>query len=287
MKQAVDPKVDGFLRFRINLSYDGTDFAGWAKQPGLRTVQGELTKALTQIFGKTKDDFGMRVAGRTDAGVHAEGQVVHIDLSAKQLKRLGRSKNVLTNLNALLPVDIRVSKFVETHADFDARFAAKYRKYRYRIADSVSGLNPLYGRTTLWLKYELNIEAMQDAAEVLIGLHDFAAFSKPKERATTIRTLQHIKITRNKHFDNVIEIELQADAFAHNMVRSIVGALIKVGAGRVTKADVAKALKSKSRGHGFKVVGPEGLSLIEVGYPGQAQWADQVKMTQDMRTLDE
>ncbi|MFM8927154.1 MAG: tRNA pseudouridine(38-40) synthase TruA [Rhodoluna sp.] len=287
MKQAVDQKVDGFLRYRIDLSYDGTDFAGWAKQPGLRTVQGVLVQALELIFGESKDDFAIRVAGRTDAGVHAEFQVIHLDLTKAQLRRLGRSPNLVSKLNSLLPVDIRIKKVALAPAGFDARFSASFRRYRYRIADPVSGWNPLYGRTQLWVNYELDVKRMIEAGECFIGLHDFAAFSKPKEKATAIRELKLLKVSRNKSFGNVIEVELMADAFAHNMVRSIVGALIKVGAGRAEPKDVAKALKSRSRGHGFKVVGPEGLSLVEVGYPPVRDLAKQAEKARNMRSLDQ
>jgi len=287
MKKAVGPKAGGFSRYRIDLAYEGSDFAGWAKQPGLRTVQGDFLSTLELIFGKSEDDFGLRVAGRTDAGVHAEAQVIHIDLLPEQLKRLGRSTNTVAKLNSLLPKDIRVKAFALAPNGFDARFSASFRRYRYRIADPVSGWNPLYGKTQLWVNYELNLEKMEQAGAHLIGLKDVAAFSKPKARATAIRELKILKISRNKSFGNIIEIELIADAFAHNMVRSIVGALIKVGAGRAEPKDVAKALKSRSRTHGFKVVGPEGLSLIEVGYPAKKDLAKQAEIARNMRSLDE
>lgn len=287
MKKAVGPKADGFLRYRIDLAYEGTDFAGWAKQPGLRTVQGVFLSALELIFGKSEDDFAMRVAGRTDAGVHAESQVVHIDLLPEQLKRLGRSGNTVARLNSLLPKEIRVMDFSLAPAGFDARFSASFRRYRYRIADSVSGWNPLYGRTLLWVNFELDTARMRQAGEHFVGLHDFAAFSKPRAKATAIRELKVLKVSRNKQFGNVVEVELVADAFAHNMVRSIVGALIKVGAGRAEPKDVAKALKSRSRSHGFKVVGPEGLSLIEVGYPAKKDLGKQAEKARNMRSLED
>ena len=287
MNQAVDQLVDGLTRFRIDLSYDGTDFAGWAKQPKLRTVQGEVISVMNKIFGESETDFGLRVAGRTDAGVHAEHQVVHVDLSSAQLKRLGRNKDIRLKMNSLLDPDIRIIKVAEVPAAFHARYAATYRRYRYTIADSTSGWNPLRARYNLWLKFPLDLEAMQAASKEFLGLHDFAAFSKPKPKATTIRELRLITVSRNKALGNVIEIELLADAFAHNMVRSIVGALIQVGAGRATPKDVAKALKSKSRAHPFKVVTPEGLSLIEVGYPAEKDYASQVQITQHTRSLED
>ncbi|NCA07954.1 MAG: tRNA pseudouridine(38-40) synthase TruA [Micrococcales bacterium] len=287
MNQAVDQLVDGLTRFRIDLSYDGTDFAGWAKQPKLRTVQGEVISVMNKIFGGSDNDYGLRVAGRTDAGVHAEHQVVHVDLSQAQLKRLGRNKDIRLKMNSLLDPDVRIIKVTEVPAAFHARYAATHRRYRYTIADSTSGWNPLRARYNLWLKFPLDLEAMQAASKEFLGLHDFAAFSKPKPKATTIRELRLITVSRNKALGNVIEIELLADAFAHNMVRSIVGALIKVGAGRATPKDVARVLKSRSRAHPFKVVTPEGLSLIEVGYPAEKDYANQVLITQHTRSLDD
>jgi tRNA pseudouridine38-40 synthase len=287
MNQAVDQLVDGLTRFRIDLSYDGTDFAGWAKQPKLRTVQGEVISVMNKIFGGSDSDYGLRVAGRTDAGVHAEHQVVHVDLSQAQLKRLGRNKDIRLKMNSLLDPDVRIIKVTEVPAAFHARYAATHRRYRYTIADSTSGWNPLRARYNLWLKFPLDLEAMQAASKEFLGLHDFAAFSKPKPKATTIRELRLITVSRNKALGNVIEIELLADAFAHNMVRSIVGALIKVGAGRATPKDVARVLKSRSRAHPFKVVTPEGLSLIEVGYPAEKDYAKQVLITQHTRSLDD
>ena len=288
MNQAVDQLVDGLIRYRLDLAYDGTDFAGWAKQPKLRTVHSEMMTALITIFGPTKNDFGMRVAGRTDAGVHAEHQVVHLDLSPAQVKRLGRSNDFRMKMNALLPDDVRIIKAAVAPKHFHARYGATHRKYRYTIADATSGWNPLRARYNLWIKYPLDLEAMQEASQEFLGLHDFAAFSKPMPHGTTIRLLRSISVKRNKALGGVVEIELLADAFAHNMVRSIVGALIKAGAGRTTASEIAKALKSKSRvGHNYKVVTPEGLSLIEVGYPANKDLESHVRMTQHTRSLED
>jgi len=288
MNQAVDQLVDGLIRYRIDLAYDGTDFVGWAKQPKLRTVHSEMMAALITIFGPTKNDFGMRVAGRTDAGVHAEHQVVHLDLTPAQVKRLGRSNDFRMKMNALLPDDVRIIKAAVAPKHFHARYGATHRKYRYTIADATSGWNPLRARYNLWIKYPLDLGAMQKASQEFLGLHDFAAFSKPMPHGTTIRLLRSISVKRNKALGGVVEIELLADAFAHNMVRSIVGALIKAGAGRTTASEIAKALKSKSRvGHNYKVVTPEGLSLIEVGYPANKDLESQVRMTQHTRSLED
>jgi len=285
MNQPVDQQVDGLIRFRLDLGYDGTLYAGWAKQPRLVTVQSELLKALTTIFGESKDDFAMRVAGRTDAGVHALGQVAHIDLSKAQLRRIGRGKPLAVRLNSLLPDGIRVYSIAEAPGGFDARFSATHRRYRYRIGDAKAFISPLEARFTLWLGFALDTDAMQRAADNLIGLHDFASFCKAREGATTIRELREITVGRNP--DAVVTIELQADAFCHNMVRSIVGALISVGGGKAEPADVQRILGQKSRVGSFKVVAPHGLTLLEIGYPKDDELAGQAEKARNMRSLDE
>ncbi len=268
----------GLTRFRIDLAYDGTDFSGWAIQPGLRTVEGELKKALEVIFDEIRS--GLRVAGRTDSGVHALAQVVHIDLSETQAKRV--KSGLPKKLNALLPRDIRIHNFAQAPEGFDARFSAEGREYQYRINQSELE-NPLSGRNQLWHKYPLNVKAMQEASQVLIGLHDFAAFCKPRPGSTTIRELKRLEIS---NLENEIVIELEADAFCHNQVRSIVGALIAVGEAKLSKQDLSEILNGKKRIGKFKVVGPEGLSLKAVNYPADDLLAQQAEKTKNMRSLD-
>ena len=287
MNKPVDPMVDGLIRYRLDVAYDGTDYFGFAAQKGHKTVQGELLKALTTVFGKSKLAFEMRVAGRTDAGVHATGQVIHIDLTHTQLKRLGRTVGMMGSLNDLLPVDIRIIDVTVAPPGFDARYSASYRKYRYTIADKAAFKNPLLARSTLWLKFELDLLAMQAASLALVGLHDYASFCRPKDGATTIREVRSITINRNKKAGNVVEVELVADAFCHNMVRAIVGALIAAGGGRVGPDQVAATLARRSRVGSFKVQPPHGLTLIEVGYPPKNQLAAQAEQAKNMRTLDE
>lgn len=285
MNKPALPEEGGFVRFRINFGYDGTDFNGFVKQPGLRTVAGELLAALSLIFGEDEGDFGLRVAGRTDAGVHAQGQVAHIDLSSAQIRRIGRSLDVAARLNSLLPVDVRVFEFARAERGFDARYSASFRRYRYRIMDRGSVVDPLQTRYALEVGSKLNLTQMRLGAKVLIGLHDFAAFCKPREGATTIRNLKRVRITRNPALGNVVEIELVADAFCHNMVRSIVGALIALGQGKATPTDIAHRLASTSRVGAFKVVGPQGLSLIEVGYPPASRLSAQAEKAKNKRSL--
>jgi tRNA pseudouridine38-40 synthase len=299
MNESVDREVDGLVRltstrFRLSFSYDGTDFFGWAKQPGLRTVQGELLAALTVIFGEDESDFGIRVAGRTDAGVHARHQQAHIELTEEQLDRLGRNRGDIDNprfladrLNRILTDDLRVHSVAPAAEGFDARFSATFRRYRYRIADGLSGQNPLESRYTLNVFQNLDTLAMQAAALEVLGLHDFASFCRPRPGSTTIRELREVTVSRNAAAGNVIEIELLADAFCHNMVRSIVGALIAVGKGQATSADIRATLERASRTESYRVVAAKGLTLIEIGYPADDKLAEQAEMAKNLRSHDE
>lgn len=287
MNQPVDPMVDGLVRYRLDLGYDGTNFNGWAKQDGLRTVAGHLLEVLTIIYGEDADDFGLRVAGRTDAGVHATAQVAHIDLSAKQLRRLGRAVGMVGKLNDLLDSDVRVYSAEVAPAGFDARFSATYRRYRYRIADGLAQKNPLKGNHTLWINHKLDVNLMIDAAPEFLGLQDFFSFCRPRDFGTTIRELREITVKRNPLEENVIEVELMADAFAHNMVRSIVGGLKAVGEAKATRADIRAALDAKKRAGSYKVQPAHGLTLIEIGYPDDHELANQATITKNLRSIDE
>jgi tRNA pseudouridine38-40 synthase len=287
MTKPVDHRVDGFRRYRIDFGYDGTDFAGFAKQPGFRTVQSELVKGLEVIFGKASKDFGMRVAGRTDAGVHAQHQVVHIDLSPSQIKRIGRNPDVAGRVNTALPEDIRVFSFEQAPAGFDARYSASFRRYRFRIADKSSFVDPLQIRYVLRLKVDLDLKLMRQAAKQMVGIHDFGAFCRSRAGASTVRRIRHIKIKRNRQQGGIVEIELKGDAFCHNMVRSLAGALVAVARGRASAQDVKNRLVSANRVGSFKVLGPRGLSLIEVGYPKDSRLAKQAEKSRSRLSLDE
>ncbi|MEO0049371.1 MAG: tRNA pseudouridine(38-40) synthase TruA [Actinomycetota bacterium] len=288
MNEPVDELVDGFTRLRLDFGYDGTDFFGWSKQTDLRTIQGEFLKALTLIFGEVENGFGLRVAGRTDAGVHAVGQVLHMDILDSQLKRLGRNNSmadIAYKLNGLLPLDIRINKVSVAPEGFDARFSAINRRYRYRLADQTATKNPLESRFTLETFGNLDTDAMNEAGRVLLGLHDFASFCKPREGSTTIRELQEIVV--NRVANGVVEIEVQADAFCHNMVRSIVGALIGVGQGKADAAKIKELLEKTNREGSFKVVSPHGLQLMAIGYPADDLLAVQAKEARNLRTLED
>ena len=272
----------GLTRFRINLAYDGTDFVGWAKQPGLRTVQGELLGALATIFGQSSDDFGMRVAGRTDAGVHAGFQVCHVDITEEQMARLGRAPFSPSRLDGLLPEDIAVIDVFVAPAGFDARFSATGRTYHFGIADPNCKPDPKQARYVLSVTKPLDENLMQAAGKTLIGLRDFGAFCKPREGATTIRELRTLEVEREP--DGRILVTLSADAFCHNMVRSIVGALIAVGEGKLTTEDMVEITLAAKRTSKFKVVDPRGLSLDDVQYPPNDQLASQAEKARNLRS---
>jgi tRNA pseudouridine38-40 synthase len=213
--------------------------------------------------------------------------VVHVDLSPTQIKRIGRNPDVASRVNTALPQDIRLFSFDKAPAGFDARYSAIYRRYRYKIADHASFLDPLLVRYVLKLKVDLDLKLMRQAAKQMVGLHDFGAFCKPRAGATTIRNLRYIRITRNRKEGNIVEIEIKGDAFCHNMVRSLTGALVAVARGRASVQDVKDRLESANRTGSFKVLGGRGLSLIEVGYPRDAKLAEQAEKARKLRSLDE
>jgi tRNA pseudouridine38-40 synthase len=244
-------------RVRLDLAYDGTEFAGWARQPQQRTVQQTVEDALATIL-RLPAAPPLTVAGRTDAGVHASGQVAHVDLDlADDLEVLRR------RLNRLLPDDVIVQRAEVVPAEFDARFAAIERHYVYRVADGV--IDPLRRRDTLSWSKPLDVSAMDRAARELLGEHDFAAYCKPREGATTVRTLRELSVGRD--LDAVVVIRAAADAFCHNQVRSMVGALLAVGEGRRTVRWPGEVLEAGVRDSAVTVAPAYGLTLVAVDYP--------------------
>lgn len=268
------------MRLRIDLGYDGTDFAGFARQPGLRTVQGELERALAVVLRLSAPPL-TTAAGRTDAGVHARGQVAHVDVADDLF---GDSDEVCTlarRLDAVTPVDMVIHRTRVAPVGFDARFAALSRRYSYRIADR--GWDPLRRRDTLRWRRPLDEAAMNLAAESLVGEHDFAAFCRARENATTVRTLLAFRWARDG--DGVLVAEVEADAFCHSMVRFLVGATLVVGEGKRPVDWPAQVLRSKQRDSAVLVVPPHGLTLEEVRYPPDDALAARVAQTRRLRTL--
>jgi tRNA pseudouridine38-40 synthase len=371
------------VRIRLDIAYDGSHFRGWATQPGLRTVQGTLEDGLARILGGQPR---LVVAGRTDAGVHASGQVAHVDLDESQQRRLGAGRggralqkstdpevggddtppfgSEATQIGGVLPggpaatavrsegpdevaaavpahnssnsdadglsarrvagdgeqiegvmhraavppdlapdlaagaqrlaarlrgvvgaySDVAVTRSGLAPAGFDARFSAVWRRYSYRLADDVSGYDPLERHRTTSVRGRLDERAMDAAARSLIGLHDFAAYCKPREEGTTIRTLLEYDWRRDA--EGVLVANVKADAFCHSMVRALVGACVAVGSGRLSVKDVAEIRDEGERTNEFAVLAARGLTLTEVGYPDDELLAARAEQTRGKRTLD-
>lgn len=283
------------MRIRLDIAYDGTHFRGWARQPGLRTVQETLEAALARILGGQPR---LVVAGRTDAGVHAAGQVAHIDLDEGQRDRL-MARRPRAGAAAVDPIatlaarltgvmgaysDVAVTRTALAPSGFDARFSAVWRRYEYRIADAVSGYDPLERHRTTTVRATLDEQAMDAAARSLIGLHDFAAYCKPREEATTIRTL--LEFDWHRDADGVLRANVKADAFCHSMVRALVGGCVAVGEGRLDLADVGDIRDARERVPEVKVLAARGLTLTAVGYPADDLLAQRAEQTRARRDLD-
>lgn len=279
-------------RIRLDIAYDGTHFRGWARQPGLRTVQGALEAALERVVGSA---VPLTVAGRTDAGVHATGQVAHADLDDVQWERATQRRRDTYHPDAVAPLARRITGVLGQYADvavtrtstapegFDARFSANWRRYEYRIADSVTGYHPLERLRTTTVRAELDVEAMDAAAQSLIGLHDFAAYCKPRPEATTIRTLLEYDWHRDDR--GFLIANVRADAFCHSMVRALVGACVGAGEGRLSPDDVVAIRDARTRTHDVKVLAARGLTLTEVGYPADDLLAARAEQTRNRRAL--
>lgn len=286
------PAIDsggGFVRLRLDIAYDGTEFAGWAVQAGQRTVAGVLDDALSTVF---RVPVQLRAAGRTDAGVHATGQVAHVDVPADVLSnayprttREGESEflPLIRRLARFLPVDVRVVDINRAAAGFDARFSALRRHYVYRLSTAPYGVEPQEARyVTAWPR-PLDVEAMSAASRNLVGLHDFAAFCRQREGATTIRDLQRLEWFRD---GDRVTAYVSADAFCWSMVRSLVGALLAVGEHRREPGWCAGLLTATQRSSDFAAAPPHGLTLVGVDYPPDDQLEARTKVTRDLRVVD-
>ncbi|AHH15765.1 tRNA pseudouridine synthase A [Nocardia nova SH22a] len=313
-----DPEATSVaVRVRLDIAYDGTDFTGWARQPGLRTVQGVLEESLSKVL---REPIQLTVAGRTDAGVHAEGQVAHFDTAAepdygKLLHRLAR----------FLPKDVRVTGIRTAPPEFDARFSAVRRHYAYRLTTAPYGAPPLLARSVVPCRPGVDLDAMRAASRKLLGLHDFAAFCRRREGATTVRELQRFDwvatpidtpgvpliggpvgdsslvpaaagvdtargvpvATDRPRTESayMLTAYVSADAFCWSMVRSLVGAILAVGEGRRTPDWVESLLSQRERSSAVTVAPAHGLSLIAVDYPADADLAARNAETRELRTI--
>jgi tRNA pseudouridine38-40 synthase len=274
------------VRLRIDLAYDGAGFHGWARQPGLRTVQGDLEAALDTVL--RVEGTVLTVAGRTDTGVHARGQVAHVDLEPDLLAAAtGRGsappeEALVRRLNGILEPDLGIRRIRPAPDGFDARFSALWRRYCYRIADTPETVDPLTRGNVLAWPRRLDVDRMNDASSRLLGEHDFASFCKLRDGATTIRSLLELSWVRN---DGVVEATVRADAFCHNMVRSLVGCLVAIGEGRRDRSWASDVLARRTRDSAVTVVRAHGLTLEEVRYPADDELAMQAERSRVVRTL--
>jgi len=262
----------------LQIAYDGRDFHGWAAQPepmGLRTVQGEMQRVLSHLF---REEVEIQCAGRTDAGVHARGQVAHMDVTSwpddVDVRRINRA----------MPDDVRVTDIQRVSSDFDARFGAIWRRYTYRVNDDPRGPDPLNRHQVLPHHKPLDLDAMNEAARALLGEHDFAPFCKQRDFASTIRTLQRLDWSRDDAGSGVMTV--QADAFCHSMVRALVGVMLPVGEGRRPVTWPGEVLARGDKDSAVTVMPAFPLVLEEVGYPPEDQWAARQRETRSLRSLD-
>lgn len=275
------------MRIRLDLAYDGTGFSGWAAQPGLRTVEQVLAEGLGRIL--RTDPPRLTVGGRTDAGVHARGSVAHANVDAAAWAALpGRSERppedaAVTRLNGVLPPDVVVRAARPAPDGFDARFSALWRRYSYRICDRPATLDPLRRWDTVRHRRELDVAAMGKASGRLTGLHDFAAYCRPREGATTVRTLQEFRWDREA--DGTVVGTVRADAFCHSMVRALVGAAVAVGEGRRPVDWPQEVLRAGRRDPAVTVMPAHGLCLEEIAYPPDEELADRATRARSTRVL--
>ncbi len=267
------------IRIRIDLAYDGGGFSGWARQPNLRTVQGELAVALARIL--RIEEPAIVVAGRTDAGVHALGQVCHVDIPESVWPG---PENCVRRLNAVLPADLRVRGADLAAEGFDARFSALLRRYEYLISDS-GLLDPRARNAVMVRRTGLDVQAMHHSAQCLVGEHDFAAFCRARPDASSVRTVLEVSVARvqDPRDPALITVRIAADAFCHSMVRSIAGALLAVGEARLDAGQLEQILMQARRVNLFATAPAHALTLMQVGYPEDEELAAQASRARRFR----
>lgn len=268
----------GFRRLRIDIAYDGTAFFGWATQPDRRTMQNLVEEAISQI---TRSQVQTVVAGRTDAGVHATGQVIHVDLPDSLFSDGFSYPDFRYKLNRILDEDLRVMNISDAPSGFHARFSALRRVYTYKILDNNEVIAPLARYDVAPWYRPLDVDLMNKASALVLGHHDFAAFCKFKEGGTTIRTLEKYEWHRDSQ--GLLVAEVVADAFCYSMVRNLVGAVICVADGRKEPSWMQELLTNKERVSDSLVFPARGLSLTRVDYPSDQELLDRAKVTMGKR----
>jgi len=246
-------------RIRLLLEYDGTNFSGWQIQPGARTVQGVLQDAVGGMMGAKVNVVG---SGRTDAGVHALGQVAHADVG-KDIPPW----NIMMGLNSILPGDVRVLECSDVPTEFHAQRSALGKLYRYVILNRAEPT--ALDRNRVWhVRQKLDVDLMRAAASLLTGKKDFAAFKSAGDDTTTVRELRKLEIVKNG--DRII-LDFEANGFLKHMVRNITGTLVKTGSGRMSVGDVEDYLRKRSRENAPGKAPSRGLTLIAVYYPSDEE----------------
>ncbi|SER21998.1 tRNA pseudouridine(38-40) synthase TruA [Microlunatus flavus] len=278
-----EPYDGATQRWRLDVAYDGAGFAGWATQPGLRTVAGELERWIGTVL-RLDPPPSLVCAGRTDAGVHARGQVAQVDVPADLAPA---PEELARRLARVLPPDLVVRSARVAPVGFDARFAAVWRRYVYRLADDATGRDPLLRGFVQDVPGTLDLDRLSPALPALLGLHDFAAFCKRREGATTIRTLLDLDVRRVAEgpLAGVVEVTVRADAFCHSMVRSLVGALVAVADSRRDADWLTALLDAPARDSSVPVLPARGLTLEEVGYPADDALAARAAEARSVRVL--
>ena len=264
----------GFRRLRIDIAYDGTAFFGWATQPDRRTIQDHVEEAIARI---SRGDVESVVAGRTDAGVHATGQVIHVDLADAVFADGLSYVDLRYKLNRILDEDVRIMEISDAPEGFHARFSALRRIYTYKILDNNDVIPPLSRYDVAPWYRPLDADLMNNASALVLGHHDFAAFCKFKEGGTTIRTLEKYQWHRDE--TGLLVAEVVADAFCYSMVRNLVGAVVCVADGRKDPSWMAELLANKERVSDSLVFPARGLSLTQVEYPSDQELLDRAKVT--------
>ncbi len=269
-------KTGGLFRIRAKIAYDGTDYAGFGKQPDQTSVQGELENAIEQIFRQRVKSIA---AGRTDRGVHARGQWVHFDLPVENWLKVKDPKH---SLNQVLASDIRIIEIEKVNESFDARYSALWRRYSYWVADKSSELDPLRRNYLYQYGYELDLAKLKKASKNLLGLHDFATYCKPRANSSTVRNLMQFDWHK---VGGVYVAELKADAFCYGLVRNLLGAVLPAGAGLIASDEPLVRLNKRQRSFTINQVPAQGLILEEIAYPVAKLWQQQAIITKKPRVL--
>lgn len=274
----------GFLRLRLDIAYDGTNFSGWSKQPERRTVQREVESALQKL---TRVPVETIVAGRTDAGVHATGQVVHVDIPDLEIGPYSKKDDwnideLPYRLNRILDEDVRIMSATIAPVGFHARFSALRRYYQYKIVDDNHPILPMRRFDVAPWYRPLDVDVMNQASALLLGENDFAAFCKFRQGGTTIRTLEKFSWVRN---EEGLKAEIVADAFCYSMVRNLVGAVVCVADGRFPTEWIREVLDNRKRVSDSLVFPSRGLTLVHVDYPPEEQLLARIEAT--LRRRDE